>query len=63
MLATFRYLDFGVVHGEVVIEVYEVKGQDYIFDRNSEVNKALLHVWQMPATPQEFICQDRRRFM
>jgi hypothetical protein len=56
------YLDFGVLHGEAVIEVYEVKGQDYIFGRNSEVNKPLLHVWQMAETPLGFVCQDRRRF-
>lgn len=56
------YLDFGVTHGELVIEVYEVKGQDYIFGSNSEVNKPLLHMWEMDATPLEFICQDGRRF-
>lgn len=57
------YLDFGVARGDVVTQVFEVKGQDYIFDRNSEVNKALAYLWQSPGTPMEFICQDQRKFM
>lgn len=56
------YLDFGVVEDGIVTEVYEVKGQDYIFTKDSEVNKALLHIWQCRGTRLEFITQDGQTF-
>lgn len=31
------YLDFGVVRGTEVVAVYEVKGQDYIFTKDSDL--------------------------
>jgi hypothetical protein len=44
------YLDFGVIRGGAVEEVYEVKAQDYILGRDTktnkaEINKALIHIW------------------
>jgi hypothetical protein len=54
------FLDFGVIADGLVTEVYEVKGQDYIFGKDSEVNKSLLYLWKTHGQQLEFVTQDRR---
>lgn len=56
------YLDLGVIQHGTLKEVYEVKGQDYIFGKDDEINKSLWYIWNNKGKPIDFESQDRRTF-
>lgn len=56
------YLDFGVIRKNVVEAVYEVKSQDYIWGRDSTVNKALLHIWNKKGQLLDFETQEGDKY-
>lgn len=58
------YLDFGIIRNGVVEAVYEVKSQDYIFDKSSpSINKALAYIWDEEKRPLKFKTQDREELL
>ncbi len=54
------YLDFGIVHDGVVVELFEVKSQDIIWEEN--VNLALRHIWEKRGELLNYVTQDGRSF-
>jgi hypothetical protein len=56
------YLDFGVIKDNIVKEVYEVKTQDYIFDKTFNINISLEHIWKNKDKIFEFKDQNGKEF-
>ncbi len=49
------YLDFGVIKENKIIQVYEVKTQDYIFGKDSGINGALEYIWKNKQKELSFV--------
>lgn len=56
------YLDFGVINNGHVEAVYEVKSQDYIFDKAFAINQALQFMWNNPERILEFQTQEGKMY-
>ena len=56
------YLDLAVVANGIVEAIFEVKSQDYIWGKDSEVNTSLDFCWRHRRETIEFTLQDERRF-
>jgi len=55
-----KYLDFGVIKGNEVIGVYEVKTQDYIFDKSFKLNDQLEKIWENQNEITEFYVLEEK---
>ena len=56
------YLDLAVVQNGVVESIFEVKSQDYIWGKDSEVNISLDFIWERRHEAIGFTLQDGRTF-
>ena len=56
------YLDLAVVRNAVVESIFEVKSQDYIWGKDSEVNISLDFIWSHRDEAITFTLQDGRTF-
>lgn len=57
------YLDFGIIRSNNVITIFEVKTQDYIFDRSEpKLNQALVDIWSNPSVHKKFLTQNGKHY-
>ena len=56
------YLDFCVIQNNTALAVYEVKCQNYILNKGSSLNKALLEIWKNPGKVNKIETQDGDSF-
>ncbi|MBM3241807.1 hypothetical protein FJZ31_36510 [Candidatus Poribacteria bacterium] len=56
------YLDFCVIKNDVAHSIYEVKSQDYIWGKDSNLNRALKHIWQHPAKISSIFVQGDKSY-